>query len=103
MYLVILFFFLFPPQSCLTLPFHLSHRGRSAPLSDVSLNMTRAVLWLWCLFALGIFSWPYDPSQLDYNLNTNKDAEGPLEYSGKWGGHKYTASPKNWRFPFYTL
>lgn len=45
----------------------------------------------------------YDPAWTQYNLNTNRDAQHPLEYSGEWEGHEYTASPRNWRFPFYTL
>lgn len=46
---------------------------------------------------------PYDTREVDYNLNTNQNARSPLEYSGEWEGHNYTASPDNWRFPFYTL
>ena len=45
----------------------------------------------------------YDPAQVLYNLNQNKDAVNPVDYSGKWEGHTYTPSPSNWRFPFYTL
>ena len=45
----------------------------------------------------------YDPSWTEYNLNTNQQAKNPLEYSGQWDGHQYTASPKNWRIPFYSL
>ena len=46
---------------------------------------------------------PYDPRELHYNLNTNQQAQHPLNYSGAWEGHNYTKSPENWRFPFYTL
>lgn len=46
---------------------------------------------------------PFDPTELDWNLNTNQQTLNPLEYSGEWEGHVYTASPDNWRFPFYTL
>lgn len=45
----------------------------------------------------------YTPEEEDYNLNTNTSAEDPLDYYGEWEDHKYTPSPKNWRFPFYTL
>lgn len=45
----------------------------------------------------------YTPDQVGYNLNENKTATDPLEYWGEWSGHKYTASPDNWRIPFYTL
>lgn len=45
----------------------------------------------------------YDERYLDYNLNTNQNAINPLDYSGEWENHQFTPSPKNWRFPFYTL
>lgn len=51
----------------------------------------------------GTLGYNYDPAWTQYNLNTNEDAQHPLEYSGEWTGHQYTASPRNWRFPFYTL
>lgn len=44
----------------------------------------------------------YDPDYVDYNLNQNKDAVNPLNYSAPKRDN-YTASPKNWNFPFYTL
>jgi alpha-1,3-glucan synthase len=57
------------------------------------------------LFATTVTAWPYDEAYLDYNLNTNKEAKNPAEYSGTWPGHegKYFPSPDNWRFPFYSL
>lgn len=45
----------------------------------------------------------YDPAFTDYNLNTNQQATNPLDYSGERPGHKYTESPDNWRFPFYSI
>jgi len=45
----------------------------------------------------------YDPEFVDYNLNQNKTATDPLDYSGSWPDHIYTPSPVNWRFPFYTI
>lgn len=45
----------------------------------------------------------YDPEQVEYNLNTNREAREPLEYSGRWEDHTFTPSPENWRIPFYTL
>ena len=45
----------------------------------------------------------YDPEQVGFNLNTNKTAVNPVDYWGSWDGHDYNPSPKNWRFPFYTL
>ena len=38
-----------------------------------------------------------------YNLNENKTATQPRDYWGEWEGHEYTASPDNWRMPFYVL
>lgn len=55
-----------------------------------------------CFTALSS-AYNYDPAWTQYNLNTNKDASHPLEYSGEWEDHDFTPSPKNWRFPFYTL
>ena len=45
----------------------------------------------------------YDPQQLLYNINTNKTAIDPLDYSGKWENHTFHPSPPNWRMPMYTL
>ena len=59
---------------------------------------------LLALFAPTTTAWPYEASLVDYNLNVNKNATSPFEYSPPaWPGHKYTESPKNWRFPFYTI
>lgn len=44
----------------------------------------------------------YDAKEAAYNLNTNKAARHPLDYSGEKGG-TYHPSPDNWRVPFYTL
>ena len=54
-------------------------------------------------FAVLVQSFPYDPTQVDYNLNQNQAAKNPLEYWGQWEGHTYNPSPKNWRFPYYTV
>ncbi|KAK3713913.1 Cell wall alpha-1,3-glucan synthase ags1 [Vermiconidia calcicola] len=45
----------------------------------------------------------YSPAYVQYNLNQNEAAVDSLDYWGEWNGHEYTPSPKNWRFPFYTL
>ncbi|GKT65805.1 alpha-1,3-glucan synthase [Colletotrichum tofieldiae] len=45
----------------------------------------------------------YDEQFVDYNLNQNKDATDPILYEGTWEGHEHYKSPKNWRFPFYTI
>lgn len=68
-------------------------------LKDMA-SLIALVLWL---FALQVLASPYDPREVDYNLNTDRDAKQPLQYAGQWEGHNYTKSPDNWRFPFYTL
>ncbi|KAJ9148772.1 Alpha-1,3-glucan synthase [Coniochaeta hoffmannii] len=45
----------------------------------------------------------YDKAYVDYNLNQNPAATHPLDYDGKWDNHTFKESPKNWRFPVYTL
>lgn len=61
--------------------------------------------WVWVSFVLFTISasFRYDPAYEQYNLNQNQTAVDPLDYWGEWTGHQYTASPSNWRFPFYTL
>ena len=45
----------------------------------------------------------YDPEQVGFNLNENKAATDPLDYSGEWTDHTFFPSPSNWRMPMYTL
>jgi alpha-1,3-glucan synthase len=45
----------------------------------------------------------FDKQYVGYNLNENEAAVSPLDYSGEWKDHTFHPSPKNWRFPFYTL
>lgn len=45
----------------------------------------------------------YDLAFEQWNLNTNKEATNPLDYTGTRKGHTYMPSPDNWRFPFYTV
>ncbi|KAK3069316.1 hypothetical protein LTR53_012437 [Teratosphaeriaceae sp. CCFEE 6253] len=64
-------------------------------------------LWLTslaCLAPTVSASW-YDEAEADWNLNANQNAANPLEYAiPDWpGGHSYTQSPQNWRFPFYSF
>lgn len=65
--------------------------------------MWRIPAALLALFAATATSWPYDPAYVQYNLNQNKHATNPADYSADWPGHTYFPSPKNWRFPVYTL
>jgi hypothetical protein len=51
-----------------------------------------------------VLCWPYDDNLVDWNLNQNHTAEGPIDYSGAWpDDHQYHPSPDNWRFPIYTI
>ncbi|KAK4539476.1 hypothetical protein LTR36_010912 [Oleoguttula mirabilis] len=65
--------------------------------------MAHLLVCFLALLATRVLCAPYDPRELDWNLNTNQQAQHPLDYSGVWEGHNYTESPENWRFPFYTL
>jgi alpha-1,3-glucan synthase len=47
---------------------------------------------------------PYRDDLVQYNINTNKNAQSPLEYSTSRTNTTYTPSPDNWRaVPFYTI
>ncbi|KAF9052983.1 modular protein with glycoside hydrolase family 13 and glycosyltransferase family 5 domains [Panaeolus papilionaceus] len=48
---------------------------------------------------------PWREDLVDYNLNTNKDATNPTQYTTNVRGNRpYTASPRNWRaLPTYTI
>lgn len=82
------------------LPRHPTHVRPSTPRLS---NMLPGLVCVLSYLAIGVICAPYDPRELDWNLNTNQQAANPLEYSGEWEGHVYTPSPSNWRFPFYTL
>ncbi|KAF2163334.1 glycosyltransferase family 5 protein [Zasmidium cellare ATCC 36951] len=47
----------------------------------------------------------YDAVEEEWNLNANKNAATPLEYSiPDWpAGFQHQPSPENWRFPFYSF
>ena len=65
--------------------------------------MTYQLFCLLALFAASVTALRYDPQYVDYNLNQNQAAVNPLDYWGEWDNHTFHPSPKNWRFPFYTL
>jgi alpha-1,3-glucan synthase len=46
---------------------------------------------------------PYNETYAGYNLNTNTNAQSPLDYDTSFVPSNYTPSPSNWRFPFYTV
>jgi alpha-1,3-glucan synthase len=54
------------------------------------------------LFGLSA-TFPYDESEIPWNLNMNKDASGPMEYAASYDNHSYHPSPTNWRFPWYSF
>ena len=61
-----------------------------------------ALLSLLSLASLGSAA-PYDEKLTDYNLNTNQNAQNPLEYSTSKLS-SYHPSLDNWReIPFYTI
>ena len=46
---------------------------------------------------------PYNELYVDYNINTNQNAQSPTDYSTTKRS-SYTKSPDNWRaIPFYTI
>lgn len=63
----------------------------------------RCTGFLVAFFAATATCWPYDEAFIRYNINENKTATNPADYWGTWPNHTYHPSPKNWRFPFYTL
>jgi alpha-1,3-glucan synthase len=52
---------------------------------------------------LPLTAFRFDPRYAEFNLNQNETASDRLDYRGSWPGHEYHPSPKNWRFPFYSL
>lgn len=65
-----------------------------------SLQVILAVaLWL----TRTALAFPYDASQVSWNLNQQQDARHPLDYWGEWENHTFTPSPENWRMPTYTV
>jgi alpha-1,3-glucan synthase len=51
-----------------------------------------------------ILASPYRADLVQYNLNTNQNAQSPLQYSTSRPNSTYTPSPDNWRsIPFYTI
>ena len=59
-------------------------------------------LGLWSMAAF-VSAAPYNETYAAWNLNTNKDAQSPLEYDTDFVPGSYFPSPTNWRFPFYTI
>lgn len=49
------------------------------------------------LFPLAANGAPWTADNSAWNLNTNRDAASPEQYSGSWPGHDYFPSPADWR------
>jgi len=64
--------------------------------------MTRSLGWFGLLLP-PLSALKFDTRYTDFNLNQNETASDPLDYWGTWSDHTYHTSPKNWRFPFYSL
>ena len=65
---------------------------------------------MWFPTALGLWSLatfvsaaPYNETYAAWNINTNKNAQSPMEYDTDFIPKSYFPSPDNWRFPFYTI
>ena len=66
------------------------------------LKTMRLLIFL-CLLPLTL-SAPYDEKLIDYNINTNKNAQSVLDYDTTRLNQTYTPSPQNWRaLPVYTV
>lgn len=46
---------------------------------------------------------PYNETYAAYNLNTNQNAQSPLDYDTDFVPQQYHPSPDNWRMPYYTI
>jgi alpha-1,3-glucan synthase len=46
---------------------------------------------------------PFNETYASYNLNTNQNAQSPLDYDTDFVPSSYHPSPATWRFPFYTV
>ncbi|KXT01368.1 hypothetical protein AC578_6619 [Pseudocercospora eumusae] len=85
-----------------------AHEERITPLhaqAAIAINMWKTCLAnLASLTALAHASY-YDEAEAQWNLNVNKNAANPLEYSAPhWpASFAHHPSPDNWRFPFYSF
>ena len=59
------------------------------------LKTMRLLIFL-CLLPLTLAA-PYDDKLIDYNINTNKNAQSVLDYNTTRLNQTYTPSPQNWR------
>ncbi|KAI0006163.1 glycoside hydrolase family 13/glycosyltransferase family 5 protein [Russula compacta] len=62
--------------------------------------------WAWSLLSIAALTLasPYREDLVQYNINTNQNAQSPLDYQTSRSNTTYTPSPSNWRaIPFYTV
>ncbi len=60
--------------------------------------------WSFLSLAALTLASPYRDDLVQYNINTNQNAQSPLEYQTSRPNTTYTPSPVNWRaIPFYTI
>ncbi|KAN0123743.1 glycosyltransferase [Russula decolorans] len=63
---------------------------------------------VWSFLSLSLasltFASPYSDDLVQYNINSNQNAQSPLDYTTSRSNTTYTPSPDNWRaIPFYTV
>ena len=54
-------------------------------------------------FVASALAAPYNEKYAEYNLNTNQNAQSPLDYDTSFVPSRYHPSPENWRIPCYTI
>jgi len=68
--------------------------------------MAAATLMLLLLIVITtlVLAAPLEAENDDWNVNRNPGTKDPSQYKGEWPGHKYFASPDDWRkVPLYQL
>ncbi|KAK0625064.1 hypothetical protein B0T17DRAFT_617200 [Bombardia bombarda] len=73
-------------------------------MTRLALLSTRLLLTFITTTTTFVHGLKYNDEFKAFNLNQNRTAKDPLDYWGERPStHNYTASPKNWRIPFYTV
>jgi hypothetical protein len=74
------------------------------PIMIISTLISPIILLILLSSTKSVSALRYFPEDADYNLNQNQSATEVLDFWGEWGSnHQYNPSPKNWRFPFYSM
>ena len=85
----------------LTLPHRSRHRAPEDTHRPVLMRLS-SLLGL-APFIASALAAPYNETYAEYNLNTNQNAQSPLDYDTSFVPSKYHPSPDNWRIPYYTI